>query len=216
MKQWNVVIFDMDGTLFDTEMLSRLAWMEAGKKFHLPISEDFVLNLIGLTPSNAQTVYDQYMPEGWPQESAYQFHEEFMKEYRIEHGIPTKTDLHALLSTLKTRGYRLGLATSARHETMEFNLETADIRKYFDVALSAEMMEKGKPDPDIYFKTMQAMNVNPQECMIVEDSYNGVRSGYASGASVVMVPDLLQPTSEIKSMCHYILRDINDVLDLLK
>lgn len=215
MSKYKAVIFDMDGTLFDTEMISRLAWLEAGKKFNLPVCEEFILKLIGLTPSNAQVIYDAYMPEGWPQEEAFQFHEDYIDDFRMKKGIPPKGDLHHILNTLKERGYRIGLATSARHDNMSANLESAGIQKYFDVAFSAEMMEKGKPDPDIYFKTMQGMNVNPEDCIIIEDSFNGIRAAYASGACVVMIPDLLQPDEEIKEMCDYQLEKLEDILDIL-
>lgn len=215
MKRYKAVIFDMDGTLFDTEMISRLAWIAAGEKYHLPISEEFMLKLIGLTPSNAQIIYDAYMPKGWPQEEAFQFHEDYIQDYRMKYGVPPKGDLHYILNTLKEKGYQIGLATSARHDNMMFNIESASIHKYFEVALSAEMMERGKPDPDIYFKTMQGMNVDAQDCIIIEDSFNGVRAAHASGATVVMIPDLLQPDEEIKSLCHYQFDKLEDILTIL-
>lgn len=215
MNTWNTIIFDMDGTLFDTEMISRLGWLATGEAYNLPVCEAFILKLIGLTPSNAQVVYDAYMPKGWPQKEAYQYHEDYIMEYRMKHGVPPKGDLHHLFNELKQRGYRLGMATSARHDNMVFNMEQADIRHYFDVTLSAELIERGKPDPDIYFKTMQAMHVNPQDCLIVEDSYNGVRAAHASGATVVMIPDLLPPTEEIAQLCDYRLEKLEDILAII-
>lgn len=215
MKPWDAVIFDMDGTLFDTEMISRLAWLDVKEKYNLPVTEEFMLKLIGLTPANAQIVYDAYMPKGWPQEEAFQHHEDYIAWYRQTYGIPTKGDLHKLLSYVKNKGYRLALATSARHDNMMYNLKSSDTLQYFETVLSAEMMEKGKPDPDIYLKTMQALQVEPQRCIIIEDSFNGVKAAHASGADVVMIPDLREPTPEISRLCDYQLESLEDLFHLL-
>ena len=79
MKKWKAILFDMEGTLFDTEQISRIAWLATMERFHLPKSEQFILDLIGRTYQSAQVVFDAYMPKGWPQEEAYQYHEDYAK-----------------------------------------------------------------------------------------------------------------------------------------
>ncbi len=70
MKKWEAVIFDMDGTLFDTETISMKAWKRVGEKLHLPTSDTFILSLIGRTRKDQQVIFDTYMPKGWPQKRA--------------------------------------------------------------------------------------------------------------------------------------------------
>ena len=82
-------------------------------------------------------------------------------------------------------------------------------------AASDEMITHGKPAPDVYLKTAQQLNLSPQECLVVEDSLNGVRAAFGAGTTVVMIPDKVQPTKEIKAMCNYILKSLDDLKEIV-
>lgn len=203
MKKWKAILFDMDGTLFDTEQLSRIAWFETGKKYNLPITEQFILDLIGRTHKGAEEVYKKYMPEGWPKEEAYRYHEEYAMEYKKEHGPLPKTDLKKLLTSLKDKGYKIALATSGRMENVDFNLHHENIMEYFDVIVTGAMVEHGKPEPDIYIETARKLGIEPSLCLVVEDSINGVLSGSRANMDVVMIPDMIEPDEAFEKYYTY-------------
>lgn len=205
----------MDGTLFDTEYISKIAWQKTGEKFNLPVSEAFILDLIGLNQITAQPIYEKYMPKDWPQKEAFQYHEDYALFYKQTYGIPTKGNLRAILETIKHKGYKIAMATSAVRESVDFNLSNAGIASYFEVIITGDMVDRGKPNPDIYLRAAKELGIEPTACMVIEDSYNGIRAAYHANTTVVMIPDLLQPTPEIAAMCNYQLQTLEDILTLL-
>ncbi len=215
MKKWEAVIFDMDGTLFDTETISMKAWKRVGEKLHLPTSDTFILSLIGRTRKDQQIIFDTYMPKGWPQEEACRLHTLYKKEEKQQNGVPLMGDVKGLLEMVKNKGYRIAMATSASAEDVEFNLHHAGIAPYFEIIVNEEMISQGKPAPDVYLKTAEKLGVEPQNCLVVEDSLNGVRSAYLANTTVVMIPDKVQPTKEIEPMCDYILHSLDELKKMI-
>ncbi|MCR0204267.1 HAD family phosphatase [[Clostridium] innocuum] len=215
MKKWEAVIFDMDGTLFDTETISMKAWKRVGEKLHLPTSDTFILSLIGRTRKDQQVIFDTYMPKGWPQEEACRLHTLYKKEEKQQNGVPLMGDVKGLLEMVKNKGYRIAMATSASAEDVEFNLHHAGIAPYFEIIVNEEMISQGKPAPDVYLKTAEMLGVQPQKCLVVEDSLNGVRSAYRANTNVVMIPDKVSPTKEIETMCDYILNSLDELKKMI-
>ena len=113
MRNWKAIIFDMDGTLFDTETISMKAWKRVGETLQLPTSDEFILSLIGRTRKDQQVVFDSYMSKDWPQEEACSLHTQFKKEEKLKNGVPLMGDVKGLLDTVKAKGYTIAMATSA-------------------------------------------------------------------------------------------------------
>ncbi len=124
-------------------------------------------------------------------------------------------DVKGLLEMVKNKGYRIAMATSASAEDVEFNLHHAGIAPYFEIIVSEEMISQGKPAPDVYLKTAEKLGVEPQNCLVVEDSLNGVRSAYRANTNVVMIPDKIPPTKEIEPMCDYILNSLDELKKMI-
>ena len=116
---------------------------------------------------------------------------------------------------MKAKGYTIAMATSASAEDVEFNLNNADIQHYFEAIISDEMITHGKPAPDVYLKTAQQLNLSPQECLCSggqpKRCSGSVWCRYHSGYD----SDKVQPTKEIKAMCNYILKSLDDLKEIV-
>ena len=107
------------------------------------------------------------------------------------------------------------MASSSSHETIERYLRISGADRYFTDSVCGDDAKASKPDPEIFLVAAKHLGLPARDCLVLEDSFNGVRAGHASGAVTVMVPDLQQPTEEILSLCDACCKDLNEVLDHL-
>lgn len=123
-------------------------------------------------------------------------------------GLPLKKGAVELLSWLKEQNALLALASSTKRSLVIQELTDAGLLDYFSVITGGDQITKSKPDPEIYLKTCQALDISPEAAFGIEDSYNGVRSASAAGLKTIMVPDLLPPTNEMRSLALCIQPDL--------
>lgn len=193
------VIFDMDGLMFDTERLSAGIWAEVGKEFGLDIGEEFLSDLRG---AKIEVAREKFLRFYGPEYDYMAIRK--VKDARVirkikEQGVPVKDGLPELLPYLKQRGCLISLATSTPQEIALDYLKQANVSQYFDQFVCGDMVKKSKPDPDIFLFAAEKLKVSPVECMVLEDSVNGVLAGLAGGFVTVMVPDLAQPSEELRN-----------------
>lgn len=208
------IIFDKDGTLHDTEKVYLEAWTLAAKELNVPDIESTVRDCTGTTIP--------WIAEYWAKKYPDIPFEDYLPRrqhhyFRIlEDGVPVKTGAIELLTYLKAQGYRIGMATSTPWDTVKDHLERTDMMGYFDTIVTGDMIEHGKPAPDIYLLAAERLGVNPAECIGVEDSLSGVRAICAAGMRAVMVPDLIPPTEEIENMLWKKCEGLDELIQLLE
>ena len=112
--------------------------------------------------------------------------------------------------------FKVGMATSTPWDTVKDHLERTDMMGYFDTIVTGDMIEHGKPAPDIYLLAAERLGVNPAECIGVEDSMSGVRSIHSAGMRAVMIPDMIQPTPEVEALVWKKLTEISELIPLLE
>ena len=133
-----------------------------------------------------------------------------------KNGVPVKPGLMELLRFLKRDGCRTAVATSTSRKHAADYLERTGAAPYFDRAVYGDMVEKSKPDPEIYLKAAAMLGAAPEDCMALEDSPNGIRSAHAAGMRTVMVPDLFEPDAELQRMISACVPTLSDVIGLLR
>ena len=210
-------IFDMDGTLFDTETLTLMALRTVshnhGEREDIDV---FYPSTCGVTLPHAEQLYKAFYGEEYP---FYERREEvrlWINAYIDTHGIPIKTGAVELLTHLKANGYKIALATSTRRASAEGHIRKANFEPFFDATVCGDEVEHSKPHPEIFLTAARKLGVHPENCCVVEDSYFGVEAGAASGMKVFMIPDLNPPREKEKELAYHIGNTLLDIIEHLR
>ena len=210
-------IFDMDGTLFDTETLTQEALRAVSRRHgERDDVDDFYPTTCGTTLPKAKLMYDVYYGKDYP---FYERREEiraWIKEFIDKNGIPIKSGAEKLLAYLRENDYKIALATSSTRASTEGHIKKAGFEKYFDSVVCGDEIKNSKPNPEIFLTAAKKLGVNPENCFVVEDSYNGVEAGAAAGMKVFMVPDMNQPRQKEKDLAYKICKDLSEIIDCIK
>lgn len=209
------VIFDMDGLMFDTERLLAEAVAQAGKELGIPGIREFARRLAGVCLAEERRMFSERYGPDFPFDGLTRRKRELMDAWIRKNGVPVKPGLLELLRALKAEGYRTAVATSTAQKRAAGYLEQTGAAAYLDHAVYGDMLEKSKPDPDIYLKTAAALGVAPEACMALEDSPVGIRSAHDAGMRTVMVPDLVEPDGELEKLTFACVPTLSEVLPLL-
>lgn len=209
----NAVIFDMDGVIFDSEKLVIECWKVVANKYNIPNIEDACYECFGLN----RVVTRQKMLERYGEDFPYDDYKKEMSDlFHSRYGggkLPKKKGIDELLCYLKSKSIKIGLASSTRSEVVNAELKDAGILEYFDAVIGGDMVVNSKPEPDIYLKACECLDVKLEESYGIEDSFNGVRALYRAGINGIMVPDLVEPNDEMKEITKIILPSLVEVKD---
>lgn len=188
------VIFDMDGLMFDTEHLTSTAWIQIGARHGLPITESMLNRMRGLPLDGCIRIFKEELGEDFDYWAFRQERVDYVEQYLQKNGMPIKPGLIELLDWLQRHEYRIALATSTYRALADHFLDIAGVSSYFSYRIYGDMIEHGKPEPDIFLCAAQRADTPPEQCLVLEDSYAGVEAGWRAGMSVIMVPDMLPAT----------------------
>lgn len=192
------VIFDMDGTLIDTEKYYRRFWPRALEAFGYTMSDEQALSMRSLGRPFAPAQLREWFGEELDYVAVRNYRKELMEECLDREGIQRKPGALEILQFLKERHITTAVATATDLERTHKYLDLVGLREYFDKIISATMVKEGKPSPDIYQYACEQLGFAPEECIAVEDSPNGVLSAYRAGCKVIMVPDQTPPDAELQ------------------
>ena len=196
------IVFDMDGVLFDTENLICQAWIEIAEEIGLDGIQEVLLKCIGRNFAASKAIFIEYYGETEEFEKFRKRADDKVHQIIEENGMPIKEGVYDLLEFLKINHYKVGLASSTRKEKVLEHLKRANIEKYFEVIIGGDMVKESKPHPEIYQKACKELGVEPRNAVCIEYSPGGIRSAHAAGLNVIMIPDLIQPTEDIRILFH--------------
>lgn len=203
------VIFDMDGTLIDTERVSQSSWRRAASDLGITLSSEILHAFVGCSIPNAKEIINAEFGDPDLTERLFEHQAGIFME-AMERDLELKPGAAEAIAAAKERGLGVALATSSGREYSTNNMTRFGLMDSFDVTVFKEDIENHKPAPDVYLVAAERLGVDPAQCIAVEDSFNGVRAGAGAGMHVVMVPDYNEPTDEIRELCAEVLPSLTE------
>lgn len=210
------VIFDMDGLLLDTERIVKRTWTDVGRVMGYPDMGEQIYHTLGFSRPRRKAYFESVYGPDWPDAEIVRRCGIRFNEIVDTEGIPVKKGAVELLTFLRENGIKIGLATSTSEEHARQELDDAGIWDYFDGRIFGSMIKKSKPAPEIYEKACAAIGVEPQYALALEDAPSGVQSAYNAGLRVIMIPDMVQPTEEVRAMTWDVKDSLLDVMEIVK
>lgn len=211
------VIFDMDGTLLDTEKVYRRAWRVACDRACIDDADTVIKNCTGRNRADIRKYFERTYGADFPFDEFISVRESAFDRIIEQEGIDAKEGMKYCLDYLKENGIKIGLATSTNATDAEQRLRMAGAFEYFDAIVTGDCkrVKKGKPAPDIFLAALDALGVTAEEAIAVEDSLNGVRSAVSAGMRTVMIPDFFEPDTDTVSMLWKRFDTLTELRDML-
>ena len=213
---YKAVIFDMDGVVLDTEKLYVRFWCEGANFYGYPMEKHHALSIRSLARPLAKEKLQGYFGADFDIDKVRDKRTELMDQYIEENGLDVKSNAQYLLEWLKANGYKTAIATATPVDRAEKYLKQVGLYQYFDKIISAKMVERGKPFPDIYLKACEELEVEPHEAIALEDSHNGIKSASSAGCVTIMVMDLDGPNEETMELTYRVVENLKEIKEILE
>nr|WP_303244096.1 HAD family phosphatase [uncultured Cellulosilyticum sp.] len=215
MAKVELVIFDMDGLMFDTERIYYKAWQEAAQSKGYAITWEVYTQIVARNSRYIEKVLKQLLGEALPYKEIEEDKRQRSNQMIAEEGIGIKKGLLELLDALEQKGIKKAVATSSQREKALSYLSLAGIKERFDDIICGDEVMESKPNPEIFVKVCGRLGGTPEKTLVLEDSRLGLEAGKKGGMTTVLIPDLVQPDEEMKGNADYILNSLDEVIKLL-
>lgn len=209
-------IFDLDGTLIDTERIYRMLWPKAVEQMGYTLSDEMYLSLRSLGRPYAPKRFEEWFGSEFDYDQARIIRKKYFDEYIEKNGIQLKSGAIELLTYLRNKGYITAIATATDLKRAGEYMDMTGLTGYFDRIISATQVDEGKPSPKVYLYACEQLSLQPAECIAVEDAPNGITSAYGAGLECIMVPDLTGPDEDIETKVVYVAESLHKIIDYVE
>ena len=200
------VIFDMDGTLFDTETLFQNEWNHIASEMGVTLPANFKYEICGTSGEPMDRILEKYyhVDKGTPIQKLCKARViELLKKE-----VPLKPGVESILSFFQEKNLPMAIGSSSPLPLILQNLEVTGLTPYFQALASGDEVERGKPSPDIFLLAAEKLGVPPSECLVFEDSPNGIRAASNAGMIPILVPDIMPITDDIRQQRAHLFKTL--------
>jgi HAD superfamily hydrolase (TIGR01509 family) len=210
-QDFDAVLFDMDGLLLDTERLVRDVWRTVAARNGYVLDDAGYMRAIGTTRADTIGILQTLLGPHAPVE-VMAIEKQRAVDAAIDGGqLRAKPGIAALLNALRAQRLVHAVATSTARALALKKLALVGHAQDFPLLVGGDQVARGKPAPDLFLRGAELIDVAPARCLVLEDSLNGLRAASAAGMRVIMVPDLVEPDDEARSLAWQILPSLDAV-----
>ncbi len=206
----------MDGLILDTEPFYKYSSQKAADELGYDLTDELFLSLVGRPNHACDNVLMENFGPDFPLESYQKRWPVLWREKAESTGISIKPGFFELMSFLSEKQLPYTIATSTHRNHAFFTLETAGIAYFFKDMVTGNQVENGKPAPDIYLEAARLLDVEPAHCVALEDSEAGITSATSAGMKAIMVPDMKQPSEDIRTIAYDVVDSLLEARDLIR
>ncbi|WP_010247259.1 HAD family hydrolase [Acetivibrio cellulolyticus] len=207
------IIFDMDGLMIDTETLYYETDREIAQSFGKVVSDETLWKMMGRKPMDSYRIYCDDLGLDMPIEGLLKIRYDSV-EKKMLNDIKPMPGLLSILGEFRGK-LKLAIATGSPNKFMELALNKLSLNQYFDVTQPSDEIKNGKPHPEIYLKVIEKLNLNPEDCIVIEDSSNGARAGKSAGCYTIAVPSEYTYMQDF-SFVNYVASDLDKAKEHIK
>ena len=210
------VLFDMDGTIFDTERIYYRAWVDAAAAIGFVGDMDAVMqDIFGVSEHDIGIYFRKNYGADFPFDRMLRIRAELIASEIELSGVPLKDGVPEVFSCLASRGIASALVSSAPRFRIDDFLARARLQDVFSHIVSGERVKQSKPAPDIFLLAAREMGLDPTECLVAEDSHNGVLAAHRAGMRVALIPDLQAVTPEILPYVDHLIPSLRNLVGII-
>ena len=210
LRPFSAIVFDMDGTLLDTEMVFKQIVWDVSTELGFEMTDGIHHAMVG---SSHETT-NRLLVEAYGVSFPYTIFDDkcrVLMRQKMSEAVPVKAGVHELLAELKARRIPAAVATSSRAPHALGHLGGAGILSMFEAVVTRDDVINPKPHPEPYLLAASRLGVDPMLCIAVEDSHTGVRAAHAAGMQTIMVPDIVAASDEISALCVAVMDSLHDL-----
>lgn len=212
-----LLIFDMDGLMLDTETIAVKSWKEVLERFGYQFDHDFTYGLFGFNETQMEISFKKQYGQDFPFLSFQKdFTQTRLKIIGQEGKALIKYGLIELLEYASKNHIKTAVATSTYRKIVDWTLDLCGLTNYFDTVVCGDEIKHSKPDPEIFLKAAKKTNTPVDNAIVLEDSSNGIKAAHSAGMRCIWIKDIGLPPKEIQSLAWAKPQNLKEVIPLLE
>ncbi|MBP3892008.1 MAG: HAD family phosphatase [Solobacterium sp.] len=207
------VLFDCDGLMFDTEIIAQEMLRELGRNYGVEIPDAFIMAITGANLKNVEANFPELAPI-LEESKQYRFDLNFWKSIHTD--CLNKEGLLELFAYLETNGYKVAICSSSGRDYVETVMGTTSIPLHYDAIVCGDMVKEVKPNPEIFLTASALLKVKPENCLVLEDSKNGILAARNAGMHNCFIEDTIGKDEEMAQNIEFECANLREVIALLE
>ena len=209
------VLYDMDGTILNTEHVHYDGWELAFRETGLPFRPEYIQAMRGVNREKQAVLFEEWFHGAADYERMHRIRSEYCDRWFAEHGIEVFPGYRELDRWFREHKILRALCSGTREEVIRKEYASVGLEFDYDASVCGNQVRNCKPAPDIFLMGAERLGVSPENCLVLEDSRNGVLAGHAAGCQVIMIPDIDQATEDLREKTIAVCANLLEVRDLM-